>query len=114
MGDAEDAENSIEAEPAALNIADETKVKGRNKRLKAKEELKLRLISNFLSSKDAREWMYDLLSDCHLYAPSHVPGDSHSTAFREGERNIGLRVLSDIPTEAYALMLSEARERSNG
>lgn len=110
MGEVEEAGVSPETTPD-LNIADETKVKGRNKRLKAQEELRLTLIAKFLGSKDARDWMYDLLSDCHIYHPSHVPGDPYSTAFREGERNIGLRILSNIPAEFYALMQSEAKDR---
>lgn len=113
MGEVEEAGDSAETTPD-LNIADPVKVRGRNNRLKAREELRLRLISDFLGNKDGREWMYELLSDCHIYHPSHVPGDPYSTAFREGERNIGLRILSDIPADVYALMQSEAKGRTNG
>lgn len=110
MGEVEEAGVSAETTPE-LDLSDATKVKSRNKRLKAKEDLRLVLVARFLESQDARDWMYELLSACHIYAPSHVPGDPCSTAFREGERNIGLRLLADIPTEAYALMLKEAKER---
>lgn len=109
MGEVEDAGESPETATPELNLSDETKVKSRNKRLKAKEEIRLRLIAEFLSTKDGREWMYELLSDCHIYSPSHVPGDPCSTAFREGERNIGLRILADVPTDYYALMCTEAK-----
>lgn len=112
MGEVEDASEAPETTTPELNLADETKVKSRNKRLKAKEEIRLQLIAKFLSTKDAREWMYELLSGCHIYSPSHVPGDPCSTAFNEGERNVGLKIVADIPTEIYVLMCTEAKGRA--
>jgi hypothetical protein len=80
----------------------------RNRKASAREDLRQRFIEAALSTRDGREWMYDKLSRCHIYNTSFVVGDPHSTAFQEGERNIGLLLLAEIPPDVYALMLKEA------
>jgi len=35
----------------------------------------------------------DLLEVCHVFHTSYIPGNSLDSAFREGERNVGLRIL---------------------
>lgn len=36
----------------------------------------------------------DLLSECRVLQPTYVEGDPHESAYREGERNVALRILS--------------------
>ena len=45
------------------------------------------------SSKAGRRVLSDLMANFHAGRSSHVPGDSHETAFREGERHVVLHVL---------------------
>lgn len=58
-----------------------------------------------------RRFMYGLIYDqCHVGRPSHVPGDSDSTAFNEGARSIGEALLDQIRMQAPSkliLMLQE-------
>jgi|TARA_R100001530_G_scaffold120459_1_gene87725 hypothetical protein len=35
----------------------------------------------------------DLYDQCHMAHPTYIKGDSHETAYREGERNVFLRIL---------------------
>lgn len=58
-----------------------------------------------------RRWIYELVFDkCHMNHLSHVPRDTHSTAFNEGARSIGEAVLEELRTRnfgAYMAMLAE-------
>ncbi len=50
----------------------------------------------------AQRVLYKILEWGHVYQPAHVAGDSHATAFRDGERNLALRILAAIITEPEA------------
>lgn len=58
-----------------------------------------------------RRWLYDLIFDaCHTARLSHTPNDTHSTAFNEGARAVGERVLEELRTrhfDAFIQMLEE-------
>ena len=72
-----------------------------------------------MSDYAGREWMFDLLSRCHVFATPFVRGAPDATAFNCGEQNIGYQTFADVvnhtPTE-YVLMMNEANQReiSNG
>lgn len=59
----------------------------------------------------ARNWFFDLLARGHAFETSFVPGSSDSTAFREGERNVVLAVLSQLSTETPEALLQILREQ---
>ncbi len=43
--------------------------------------------------------LYKILEWGHLYQPSFRGGDPHGTAFRDGERNLALRILAVLNAE---------------
>lgn len=45
--------------------------------------------------------LYKILEWGHVYQPSFVHGDPHGTAFRDGERNLALRILAALNAEAF-------------
>lgn len=53
------------------------------------------------TSDEGKRALREILSWCHLLKPSVIgsPVDSHLMAMREGERNIGLRLLATINNE---------------
>lgn len=60
-----------------------------------------------LATPEGRRVLNDVLEACGVYRPSHVRGDTHETARREGRREIGLMILhrmnfepADRPAEA--------------
>lgn len=61
-----------------------------------------------------RAFLHDLLAFCRVWKISHVIGDPYETAFLEGQRNIGLRVLAGIQAchgaDQYITMIKEAKE----
>lgn len=47
--------------------------------------------------------LYDLMKAGHMLGSSFVKGDSHELAFREGERNTVLRILTILKTDPQKL-----------
>ena len=67
-----------------------------------------------LQTAEGRRVMWDIMSMCHLYSLS-MTGNSN-TFFREGERNIGLRVLGRILEAnpgAYPDLMNENMEKQH-
>lgn len=66
-----------------------------------------------MGSKRGRRVMWRLLTNAGVYRLSYTQGDALGTAFQEGNRNQGLRLMSllmEHASEAYGLMV---QERSN-
>lgn len=60
-------------------------------------------------SEAGKRVLAHIIGNCHLGVASHVPGDSHETAFRDGERNIALSIIHNLErTTAGRLIASEA------
>jgi hypothetical protein len=87
-----------------VQVAEAKTAEGRReKRLK-------QTLVGILSVKDGREWIWELLKTTHMFETSFVQGQPDSSAFREGERNVGLRVMAGIVAadpQAYIVMTKE-------
>lgn len=107
---------TLEAEQLPENVFDASDPKQVNEaRIRAgrAKTKRLRALEAIMELKETRRWMNDILVACHIFEPSFREGSSDGTAFREGERNIGNRLLSDIMEacpEQYLVMLKEAKE----
>lgn len=66
-------------------------------------------LRQLLGVKQGRAWMFRLLASCHIFQSS-FDNDALRMAFREGERNVGLRLLAESQSadpDLFALMLKE-------
>lgn len=74
---------------------------------------RLEFVRTGMSTAPGRSWFYQLLASCHVFVVN-PPTNPYVTAFSEGERNIGVRIYTDImlasPNE-YILMINEANHR---
>jgi hypothetical protein len=73
------------------------------------------VVRGIMSSPQGRQWVFELLSQCHLYSSSHT-GNALNTAFAEGERNMGLVILSQVMSacpDQYILAMREADARDH-
>ena len=70
-------------------------------------------IGALLPTREGARFFARLLELCGVYRLSYEPGDTHATAFKEGQRNIGnivLAALMEIEDAAQILKRGE-RER---
>lgn len=84
----------------------------KKRRNKARTDALLREsgLKALMGTPEGRMWMWWLLGMCGVYHLSFVPGSAEQTAFNEGARNIGLRLLAEIHRlcpELYSRMQRE-------
>jgi hypothetical protein len=89
------------AESNPVSKEDETK----RKRRKAREVNDLR---DILALPQGRRYIWKLWGLTGVFRASYAPKDSNLTAFREGQRDIGLALLQDI-NEASPTALGQMR-----
>jgi hypothetical protein len=68
------------------------------------------VLKNLMSTNAGRDWVWRMLSACHVFATSWVRGEADSTAYNEGQRSIGLQLMLAITRadpEGYILMQRE-------
>ena len=108
---------SDEPEPAEPYDAGEPRHVGKRKRrAQLREDERLAFVTAAMGTPQGRAYFWHLLERAHVFSTSWSP-DASRTAFLEGERNMGLKVLADIQTAApdqYLTMTKEAKEDSNG
>ena len=93
------------ADPEAVNKARKRAVRLHKKRVD--------FVKAMMDMHEGRMWLFDVLNMCHMAENTHTPGDTHTTAFKNGERNIGLKILADISEanpDRYMLMLTEGKD----
>ena len=87
-------------------------------RIKAgrKHTERLRVVRALMENKECRAWLYELLAFCNIGGSPFVQGQPDATAFKLGQQNVGLMILSDINSSApelYMTMISEGRKTEN-
>lgn len=99
------------ADPAEpFDASDEAQVNQRKRDAGRRKKEGRDVLVNLLSKPAGRAWVWELLSATHMFEPSFVQNDPTGTAFREGERNVGLRILADlmrVAPDSFVLMMKE-------
>ena len=93
------------ADPDQVGRAEET---ARTARAQAAEDL-----GRVLESEAGRRFVWRVLEAAHCFQISHGP-DPYATAFREGERNVGLPILAEILATRPDAFIRMARENRGG
>ena len=95
-----------------FNASDRKDIRNAEKSAKLSDANRIAFIRTIMGTLGGREWMHQLLRNCHVFSTPYVSGDPHATAFNCGQQNIGLQTFADVvaqtPTE-YALMMQEAQ-----
>jgi hypothetical protein len=95
--------------PLVKNAADEEQVREAKGKAKLGRDRELDDVREILSSPAGRRFYWRYLEECKLYKQCADHSGSW-TYFNEGQRNIGLKLLSDLNEacpEAYLVMLKE-------
>jgi hypothetical protein len=53
----------------------------------------------FLGNPIGRKVLYEILTWANMFRPAFVPGDPFATHYRDGERNVGLKILAVLNAE---------------
>ena len=88
-------------------------IRAAEKAAKLSELNRVNFLVAAMSTAQGREWFYDLLEFCHIFNDP-FSGQALLEAYRKGERNVGLRLFSDILThcpDSYAQMIREENGR---
>ncbi len=64
----------------------------------------------FLASAAGKRVLHEIFASTHLFAATFVPGDAFATHWREGGRDVGLRILTMLDTDAPDGPGAEAEE----
>jgi hypothetical protein len=102
---------------AGYDAGDRAHVSERQKKRRLRAERADADLLWLMNQREGRRFVARLLQSCHLYESSFTgPGSSRSaTFFREGERNVGLRVLADITRlcpDLHARMLGDSQDET--
>lgn len=95
------------------NAGNRQDVRRLEKQAKADDAARKEVVVNLMDSTSGRLWMYERLSNCHLFSTSFSL-TALETAFKEGERNQGLQLLTDVMgacPDQYVVMMREANVR---
>jgi len=96
----------------AYNADDPKQVKKAKKEAEFNEAIKFDEIRRWLSNPVGRKIIYGYLEMAHIFRTTFIQGSPDASAFAEGERNVGLRLLADIQSasgELYLQMVNEAK-----
>lgn len=98
----------------ADNASDRKDIRRREKQAKIDDAQHAAVTREIMSTAQGRTWMWTQLSRCHVFVTTFVPGDALSSAFNEGERNIGQQLLNEITDtcpDQFIQAMREAHER---
>lgn len=98
---------------APYSADDPAQVKRRSGRAKLAVEQRLKDWRWLLADRRGRRVVWSLLEEAGVFRSSFDPDRAQVTAFHEGQRNAGLRILNAVmqaDAEAFVTMQREAKE----
>lgn len=97
------------------NIADKQQVEESEKRLKFNLQQEERDFVDIMKTPHGRRFIHGLIGFCGVFKSSYT-GNS-ATFYNEGQRNVGLMIMSKINEhcpELYVTMINEHRQNEKG
>jgi hypothetical protein len=99
----------------SYNAANRKDVRRLEKQARLDEAARLETTRFLMGTTNGRQWVFEHLDRCHVFASSFSL-NAQEAAFKEGERNVGLRLLNDVmlasPDEYVQMMREENVRRS--
>jgi len=94
-----------------VNASDEKQVKDRDSKERMKRDESVEDVRFLLDRQQGRRFMWSLISYCGVYQETFSgSGNAEVTAFKEGTRKVGLKLIADIidaNPNAYLQMMKE-------
>lgn len=105
-------DNPEDGKEVSYDTSDPQEVNKAKKRSARTKADRLKFIEAAMSHAEGRAWFNDILTFCHIFSTSFMD-DPYRTAFKCGEHNVGIRMLSDIQEAAadnYLVMIRENKK----
>jgi hypothetical protein len=102
-----------EVEKEQYDTSDPIEVNKARKRSARTRADRLKFVEAAMTMPEGRAWFYDFLMRCHIFS-TPFNEDPYIHAYRAGEANVGLQVLSDIQetaAQSYVLMVQENKSK---
>lgn len=96
------------------NVADPEQVESARQKGVFRERREISDLQHVLSTEQGRRFTWNLLSYCGVFQTS-MTGDNF-TYFREGMRQVGLKLMTEVTNhapEAYLLMVKESKKEED-
>lgn len=102
-------------EPLVDNVADEGQIKAAGKKEKLRDTVDREDMQKLLDTAWGCRILWKYLQWCGVYEQSYASGNSHGTAFNEGRRTVGLKIMDDILAVSPAALVEmmKARQKSS-
>lgn len=91
------------------DASDRKEVRKAEKAARIADRARQEVITNLMSTTQGRQWLWDLLANCHVFAQTFT-ADPLMTAFGEGRRAVGLALLADVMISCPDQYITAARE----
>lgn len=95
------------------DASDERQIKDKADKQAIRERQTRQVIADLLSTPAGRNWMWSVLSDCNVFSQTFVPQEADTTAFNEGIRSVGNKLIAQImqtdPTLYVTMMTEQAK-----
>lgn len=102
----------IEPDKVDYDAGNVAHVRAAKKQAEVNDDLRRAGLAHLITTPAGRAWLYELIEFCGVFRTSFT-GNSETFA-REGQRNVGLKIMADIQRdheEAYITMCREAKSR---
>jgi|SRR5262245_42736164 len=99
----------------AYDASNRRDIREAQKRARVAEQQRREIVTGIMSVAPGRSWMCDILESCHIFATS-FSDQGLRMAFMEGQREVGIRLLTDIMgacPDFYVTMMRERNERQS-
>jgi hypothetical protein len=101
-----------------MNVADQQQVRLSKKAAKKRRELELLDMRELLKSPSFHHFLRRYLSYTNVFSVSDCGEQTHLTSFREGQRSVGLKLITDIeeadPEKIVVILKDHAKETHSG
>src|SRR5882672_1744496 len=91
------------------DASDRKEVRKAEKAARQADRARQEVITELMSTTQGRQWLWDLLSSCHVFAQTFTASPL-MTAFSEGRRAVGLALLADVMFACPDQYITAARE----
>lgn len=99
-----------EAQEESYDTSDNKQVNIKRKKAARTRADRLKFIQAAMQHEQGRAWFCDIINRCRVFDNTFYGEETHNTAFKLGEQNIGKMILSDVleaAPEQYMTMMSE-------